>query len=332
MASPRSADGGRTGGGVLLWVLAIIVMAVMVAGILVAASRDSSSFDRAVDQNSAAAPPTADDNGDGPGAVQDEPAPGFAPLEGVYATPGSPWAPGTTMHLTADYPDPGVPFQVSECTVAFGFSDSAGNAYAVTASHCGSVGDLVWPTNATTVVDYATEVGRVIYSDLDEPREINHDIGIIAVTDPNRMMTFAGDGQQPSLVAGGERFADQATAPEQACKIGGTTGLTCGETGQVQRQQLYDEDGSFVLTEGATASICAAKGDSGGPVVGEVDGISVILGLLSGTRTPEAPVADCGDPGAELMTVAYTPATTIVETIREVVPDAQLPPAEVPVP
>ncbi len=325
MASHRSAEGAGAVRGGLLWVLAILVTVVTVVAVVVAAGRENAAFQRAAEQTSLEASASRQV---GASAGQ-EPA---GPFEGVFATPGSPWTPGTTMHLTTDYPQPGVPFEVSECTVAFGFSDDDGNAYAVTASHCGSVGDLVWPTDASTVHDYASEVGRVIYSDLDHPTEVNHDIGIIEVTDPYRMMTFAGDGQQPSLIAGGERFADHAATPEQACKIGGTTGLTCGPTGPIQRQQLYDEDGSFVLTEGATANICAAKGDSGGPIVGEIDGISVILGLLSGTRTPDAPDVDCGEPGSELMTVAYTPAATIVETIREVVPDAQLPPADVPAP
>ena len=325
MASHPSTEGAAGLRGGLLWALAVLVAVVAVVAVLVAAGRENASFERAAEQTRLEASASEE-------SAPAAPAKPATPLEGVLATPGSPWTPGTTMHLTGDYPQPGVPFEVSECTVAFGFSDAAGNAYAVTASHCGSVGDLVWPTDAATVADYATEVGRVIYSDLDQPAEVNHDIGIIQVTDPYRLMTFAGDGQQPSLVAGGQRFADHATTPEDACKIGGTTGLTCGPTGPIQRQQLYDEDGSFVLTEGATATICAAKGDSGGPIVGEVDGFSVILGLLSGTRTPEAPVTDCGAPGAELMTVAYTPAATIVETIREVVPDAQLPQAEVPGP
>lgn len=239
---------------------------------------------------------------------QPQPEPELPPELPPSLVSSGPWVPGTTMHLTTDYPQPGVSFHVSECTVAFSFRDEAGAAYAVTASHCGQVGDLVWPTTASTMEDYATEVGRVIYSDLQHDTDIHNDIGIIAISDDARPMTFAGDATQANVIS---QYDPERV---EACKIGGTTQVTCGQTGPVEQQHLYNENGDFVVTQGRVAEIYAERGDSGGPVVAD----GVVIGLVSGTRSPD-------EQGTQ--TLAYTPASLIIETIQAVIPTAQLQPA-----
>lgn len=244
-----------------------------------------------------------------------------APAAGLALAQGGPWTPGTTFHLTDAYPSPGVPFTVTECTATFSFSDAEGRAYAVTAGHCGEAGDLVWPTTASTATDFAVEVGRVIYTDLTLNADVYHDVGLIEITDAARPMTFAGSAEQAAELLVGEPARLEG---ERVCKIGGTTEVTCGVAGGQERQQLHVDDGGFAVTEGRTAALCAARGDSGGPVTATIDGRSVIVGLVSGTRVDGAPVTDCADPAAAGMTLSYTPTSTIVDILADVVPEAQL--------
>ena len=56
----------------------------------------------------------------------------------------SPLAPGTAIDISAGYPQPGQYFNFSYCTVAYSFSTEDGRSFAVTASHCGQEGNLVW--------------------------------------------------------------------------------------------------------------------------------------------------------------------------------------------
>lgn len=249
-----------------------------------------------------------------------EPGEQASPAADVAVADDGPWVPGTTFHLTDAYPSPGVPFTVTECTATFSFADAAGRAYAVTAGHCGDAGDLVWPTTASTAQDFAAEVGRVIYTDLTLITDVYHDVGLIEITDPARPMTFAGAAERPVELLLGEPARIEG---ERVCKIGGTTEVTCGVAGGPERQQLHTDDGGFVVTEGRTAALCAARGDSGGPVTADVDGRRVIVGLVSGTRADGAPVEDCADPDAAGMTLSYTPTTTIVDVLAEVVPEAR---------
>lgn len=255
-----------------------------------------------------------------PGVAAGESTP--SPVE-LVAVEGGPWVPGTTFHITDTYPAPGVPFHVTECTATFSFGDASGRSYAVTAGHCGATGELVWPTTASTAQDFAVEVGRVIYTDLVLIAEVYHDVGIIEITDPARPMTFAGSAEQPADLLVGE---SSALLDNEVCKIGGTTGVTCGVDGGSERQQLYNDEGGFTVTEGRIATLCAVRGDSGGPVTATVAERSVIVGLVSGTRNEGEAVSDCADPAAAGMTVAYTPAVKIVEILQDVIPEAQVTP------
>ncbi|GAB3946494.1 trypsin-like serine protease [Corynebacterium tapiri] len=245
---------------------------------------------------------------------------GFGPAGTVVPT-HSPWAPGTLFHLTGEIPTPGVPFEATECTVAFSFDGQDGRAYAVTASHCGQEGDLVFPRGGNTEQNFTKEVGRVIYSGLNESDPAKRsDVAIIEITDPNHPMILGDKAPVETLLGN--------TPPTgTACKVGGTTGQTCGEIGpQGQRYAMVDpETEQEVITTGDTAKMCAQRGDSGGPVTIGIDGRPVVIGLVSGTRgaTDAAPV--CDDPAqAAEASVAFVPMARIQEVIREVVPDARL--------
>lgn len=243
----------------------------------------------------------------------------------------SPWAPGATFNLTREYPQPGVPFSASECTVAFSFSGSDGRMYAVTASHCGSQGDLIFPRDGETIEDYTSELGRVIWSGLDEPSpsgdpERRPDVAIIQISNPDRLMVAGGEPPGETVLASPQ------PGVAEACKIGGTTGRTCGALGpRDQRYVMVDPDSDMeVRSVGDTASMCAQRGDSGGPVLAEVGGRQAIIGLVSGTRADAEDAApDCNGDGIDSAagSIAYATSEQIMVVINQVVPDALFSPA-----
>lgn len=252
-----------------------------------------------------------------------EPQPGAQLLTPVH----SPWAPGVTFNLTDEYPQPGVPFSATECTVALSFSGADGRMYAVTASHCGNQGDLVFPRDGETMDDYSSELGRVMWSSLDEPGSAEDpdrrpDVAIIQITNPDRLMVAGGEPPLATVLA------HHPDGEGQACKIGGTTGRTCGDLGpRDQRYVMVDPDsGAEVRSVGDTAYLCAQRGDSGGPVLADVAGHESVIGLVSGTRRDaEQGAPGCDGDGVESAagSIAYATTAQMLDVIYRVVPDAQ---------
>ena len=228
------------------------------------------------------------------------------------------WAPGTRIQSTDHKPAPGESFTAQSCTTALSFTDTAGQHYAVTAGHCGRVGDLVWPTNATHAYDYAREVGHFIYSGLysgDGSKADGVDIGIIQITDPERYMEVIGEPIPTGI-------AEHIPPVERVCKTGATTGYTCGEFVDTQRVQIVnagaDEDRE---TFGDIASVCAAAGDSGGPVFTEVNGRAVIIGVVSGTEAGRSE-EECWEGMDNPKLMSYSNVEQLMTVINHVVPDA----------
>jgi len=224
------------------------------------------------------------------------------------------WAPGTKIQSTDHYPQAGVTFTAQSCTVAFSFSDAHGRNFAVTAGHCGKEGDLVFPTNAVYATDYAQEAGRFIYSDLYSPGSEGVDVGIIEITDPNRYMEVVGDPIPTGI-------GEQLPPIEQVCKTGGTTGYTCGYFVETQRVQIVDTDVDDERpTFGDIAAVCAASGDSGGPVFTQVNGRAVVIGVVSGTeagRTGE----ECWEGMENPKMMSYSNVEQLMSVVTKVVPE-----------
>lgn len=227
------------------------------------------------------------------------------------------WAPGTLIHSTDHYPQPGESFQAQSCTVAFSFSNAAGQNFAVTAGHCGDEGDLVWPPDASTANDYKREAGRFIYSGLTSKGAQNVDIGIIEITDPDRYMPLVGDVIDTGLYTG------KLEKGNEICKTGGTTGYTCGTFEDSERIQIIrTENEKDRETHGDLGKVCALPGDSGGPVFMEISGRAAIIGVVSGTEAGRADMP-CDDPESKTKTMSYSNFEQIMDVIDKVVPDAQ---------
>ena len=231
----------------------------------------------------------------------------------------APWAPGTKIQTTDHRPAPGEHFTAQSCTAAFSFTGKDGRAYAVTAGHCGREGDLVWPTNASTAIDYASEVGHFIFSGLysqHTPATEGTDVGIIEITDPDRFMDVVG---APIPTGIGEGLGPV----DRLCKTGATTGYTCGTFEATERVQIVNLDpGVEDETFGDIAAVCAASGDSGGPVFADVGGRATVIGVVSGTEAGRAG-EECYEGMEDPHLMSYSNVKQVMAVIRHAVPDAE---------
>ena len=305
--APARRTGLRTGG----WITVIIATALLV-GIVVWLGLNASKIPTATVEERQAlsevqtpgdAAPAADD------AVTNVLVPAFAP-----------WAPGTKIQTTDHHPAPGEHFTAQSCTAAFSFTGKDGRAYAVTAGHCGHEGDLVWPTNATTAFDYASEVGHFIFSGLyspPTPETQGADVGIIEITDPERYMDVVGAPIPTGI-------GDNLGPVDRVCKTGATTGYTCGTFEATERVQIVNLDpGVEDETLGDIAAVCAASGDSGGPVFTEVSGRATVIGVVSGTEAGRS-AEECHEGMEDPHLMSYSNINQVMAVIRHVVPDADL--------
>lgn len=297
-------SGLQTGG----WITVIVATA-MIVGIVVWLGLNASKVPTGTveEREALSEVQTPDDDAPAPENENNVLVPAFAP-----------WAPGTKIQTTDHRPAPGEHFTAQSCTAAFSFTGKDGRAYAVTAGHCGREGDLVWPTNASTAFDYASEVGHFIFSGLysqNTPETEGADVGIIEITDPDRFMDMVG---VPIPTGIGEGLGPV----DRVCKTGATTGYTCGEFVDTQRVQIVnagaDEDRE---TFGDIASVCAAAGDSGGPVFTEVHGRAVIIGVVSGTEAGRSE-EDCWEGMEDPKLMSYSNVEQLMTVINHVVPDA----------
>lgn len=307
-APARQSSGG---GGDVLWAALVVIVTFIVAsvawlGATTAQDPAPSAEERQERQEVQTPPePAAEVPGDTPVGVQVS-SPAFAL-----------WAPGTKIQATDHYPQPGESFTAQSCTVAFSFSGPDGRNYAVTAGHCGKEGDLVWPTTAQTVDDYAVEVGHYIYSGLysENVGEIGDvDVGIIEITDPDRFMDLVGKPIETALYPG------EITAGDRICKTGATTGFTCGEFEASGRTQIIRTDTDIEReTFGDIAHVCALPGDSGGPVFKIIGDRASIIGVVSGTEAGRAN-EPCDAPESEAKMMSYSNFDQVMKVIDRVVP------------
>ncbi len=229
---------------------------------------------------------------------------GSAPYSTVVAAPprattpeASPVPPGAALDVSSRAPVPGENFDFNLCTVAWSFVLGDGRTIAVTASHCGEPGDIVWGGNAEGEFTYPAEpVGTIIYSDLSAPETHELDFALVEIT---RHMDFYTPRDMPTSVA----TAGESTLPAEVCKLGRITGETCGELTHREGPGKLTYDDRTVDTRSARAHACSARGDSGAPVYGApgTPQEGVIVGVLSGTTDKAIDGAVCAqDAGAEM--------------------------------
>lgn len=201
----------------------------------------------------------------------------------------SPLSPGTAIDISEDYPQPGEYFNFSYCTVAYSFSTEDGRSFAVTASHCGQEGDLVWAGTADNSFAFPAEpIGTFVYSSLFTENEENLDIGLIELN--GNVVNVYSPREMETHVAG---RLDRM--PDYVCKMGRMTYQTCGDLTHQSASSILRFGDQEIRSTAARAEVCARNGDSGGPVFAMVDGRDIIVGLVSGTTEHMDEGQTCAD-------------------------------------
>ncbi len=154
------------------------------------------------------------------------------------------------------------------CTLGYVLPGPDGKAEGVTAGHCGVVGDSVTDKNGTylgyiadSLNDYNGDIARIRFNDL-----------------PGGSLTTWVPYQGKMLpVLGSMTFADVMQAQPVLCKVGRTTGESCGP--------LQGAPGKAQVAFAAASD----HGDSGGPVYAlSSDGVYAVGILFSGSGNSEA--------------------------------------------
>lgn len=203
----------------------------------------------------------------------------------------SPLMPGTAIDVSADYPVPGEYFNYSYCTVAYSFSTEGGRQFAVTASHCGREGDLVWAGTPDNTFTFPAEpIGTFIYSSLYSDNAENLDIGLIELN--GSTPEFYSPRPMDTHIAG-----RMEALPGYVCKMGRMTYQTCGDLTHQSASSMLRFGDQEIRSTAARAEVCARNGDSGGPVFAMVDGRDIIVGLVSGTTEHMEEGQTCADVG-----------------------------------
>lgn len=203
----------------------------------------------------------------------------------------SPLAPGTAIDISAGYPQPGQYFNFSYCTVAYSFSTEDGRSFALTASHCGQEGNLVWAGTPDNSFGYPAEpIGTFIYSSLYSESAKNLDIGLIELNG-NLANVYAPQDMDTHIAGRLEAL------PDYVCKMGRMTYQTCGDLTHQSASSILRYGEEEISSTAARAAVCARNGDSGGPVYAMVDGQDIIVGLVSGTTVHMEEGQTCADVG-----------------------------------
>lgn len=203
----------------------------------------------------------------------------------------SPLAPGTAIDISAGYPQPGQYFNFSYCTVAYSFSTEDGRSFAVTASHCGEEGNLVWAGTPDNTFGYPAEpIGAFIYSSLYSESAKNLDIGLIELN--GNLANIYAPQEMDTHIAG-----RMEALPDYVCKMGRMTYQTCGDLTHQSASSILRYGEEEISSTAARAAVCARNGDSGGPVYAMVEGQDIIVGLVSGTTVHMEEGQTCADVG-----------------------------------
>ena len=203
----------------------------------------------------------------------------------------SPLAPGTAIDISAGYPQPGQYFNFSYCTVAYSFSTEDGRSFAVTASHCGEEGNLVWAGTPDNTFGYPAEpIGTFIYSSLYSESAKNLDIGLIELN--GNLANIYAPKEMDTHIAG-----RMEALPDYVCKMGRMTYQTCGDLTHQSASSILRYGEEEISSTAARAAVCARNGDSGGPVYAMVEGQDIIVGLVSGTTVHMEEGQTCADVG-----------------------------------
>ena len=203
----------------------------------------------------------------------------------------------------------GYKLRYNACTVAFSVKGIDKYPWAITAGHCG-------------------KVGQKVYSQPDEKTGKSHFLGTIRVVSELNSEKHTGDwaairlypkAQIPNAPQGIplKLLSGDVPVGTTVCKYGSTTGKGCGKKNNEDTLVTFTNAKTQVETSGIldSATMCSLPGDSGSPVYTK----SGIIGILSSTSASKADMAKGTCPSRN--ETYYTPIDDVIRQIRKNAPD-----------
>lgn len=228
--------------------------------------------------------------------------------------------PGTQIAVLQEMNEEGVKF--SSCTVGFSLPGKGVFPWAITAGHCGNVGDKVYniilsPDGSIADMKF---LGTIRYSSMFNSDENTSDWGAIRL---NPKAQLPSVNQEIPLFISTKDIKNG----EKLCKYGSRTKRSCGPKVDSNILVKSNMDARFdsqtVVGYADKARLCALPGDSGGPVF-DNDGI---VGIISSTSIGVHSNFNDNDLRCDTNNESYSyyiPVESILQQVKTAVPDIDI--------
>lgn len=197
------------------------------------------------------------------------------------------------------------------CTIAFSLPGKGGTPWAVTAGHCGKVGQKVYSLPRGGNFSTSRQLGTVGYTSVAGEKGSTGDWGVIKLNP--RALTPRHTTKIPRNLDTYPRVTGTTL-----CKNGKTTGFNCGSKGKDNVKTYLsssDDNKKQTVARMSQVSLCALPGDSGSPIY-DKDGIVGVLSSTSASKD-EISAQSCYRDNIGY----YTPIDKVISGIRQHVPE-----------
>ncbi len=224
-------------------------------------------------------------------------------LDNVGVMPGTPIAIVTSRNSSS--------VSYERCTIAFSLPGKGGYPWAITAGHCGEVGEKVYTMPTSNEWSDSYFLGTIRYKSEINSENGNGDWAAIRLYDKAAMPKHSNNIPM-------KLNTNNVSEGTSVCKNGSRTGYSCGIQGEKNVKAILSGTDGTEKTSGyldEVKKICALPGDSGSPVFSD----SGIIGVLSstGASAEDSKSGVCTSPSSAY----YVPIGQVVAQIKSKVPD-----------
>lgn len=228
--------------------------------------------------------------------------------------------PGTHIGIIEDISEERIKF--TSCTVAFSLPGKGKFPWAITAGHCGDVGDKIYDivlSQEGKVVD-TRFLGTIRYSSVFDSDKKTSDWGAIRLNPKAKLPTSTA--KIPMRVE-----TKEVGNGTSLCKYGSRTHRSCGEKVEsnvlVKSNSENYQSGKTVVGYADKARLCALPGDSGGPVFDNTGIVGIISSTSIGVKDNKGDDALSCKGESESFTY-YIPVDSVIRQIKQNIPDIDI--------